>query len=54
MDAERLVSLLQREPQNFCLEGKDKLRVSMDLPDAQARLGALEWVLDSLETRDAA
>ena len=54
VDAERLVKLLQREPQNFRFEGKDKLRVSMDLPDAQARLSALQRVLDNLETRDAA
>jgi transcription-repair coupling factor (superfamily II helicase) len=54
VDAERLVRLLQREPQTFRFEGKDKLRVSMDLPDAQARLSALERVLDNLETRDAA
>ena len=44
----KLVQLIQRQPQSFKLDGKDKLRLVKDLPDVEARVTAMEEMLDAI------
>lgn len=50
IDTEKLIHLLQANPRSYKLEGGDKLRVSQDLADAQARFRFLDEFLDSLDS----
>lgn len=54
IDPARIVGLIQEQPQHFRLEGSDRLRLMMELPDADARFQALEQLLDTLRILDAA
>ncbi len=54
VDPSCIVRLLQSKPKLFRLDGANKLRISMPLPDHGERLVALGDLLDELGTRDAA
>ncbi len=50
IDTGKLINLIQANPRSYKLEGGDKLRVSQDLDDAQARFRFLDEFLDSLDS----
>ncbi len=54
IDPARILGLIQEQPQHFRLEGSDRLKLMMELPDADARLQMLEQLLDTLRIPDAA
>ncbi len=54
VDPANVIRLVQREPARFRLDGADKLRLSMDLPELDDRIGAVNDLLDALGTPAAA
>ena len=54
IDPARLIRLIQDQPQHFRLEGSDRLKLVMELPDTETRLQALEQLLETLRIQDAA
>ena len=54
MDPANIVRLIQSEPSTYSFDGTDRLRFSMELETGDARIGALDGVLDALAMRDAA
>ena len=54
IDPARLISLIQTQPQTYRFDGKDKLRLAAELPEAEQRFQAVHDLLDQLEQRDAA
>ena len=51
VDPARVIQLIQREPARYRLEGGDRIRVTLDLPDAESRVRALSTLLDRLGAR---
>ncbi len=51
VDPAKVIQLIQKEPARYRLEGGDRIRLLMDLPDAEARVRALSTVLDRLGAR---
>ena len=54
VDPANIVRLIQNEPSTYSFDGTDRLRFSMALETGDARIGALDGVLDALAMRDAA
>lgn len=54
IDPHRVIHLVQNDPATFKLDGQDRLRLTMDLPDSAARIAALDQLLEHLGTRIAA
>lgn len=50
---DKMIDLIQYQPDRYQLSGKDKLRLIQDLTDAQTRLAALESLLDQLSSPTA-
>jgi transcription-repair coupling factor (superfamily II helicase) len=48
VDPARIIRLIQTEPARYRLEGGDRLRLQMDLPDTDSRLRSLGSLLDRL------
>jgi transcription-repair coupling factor (superfamily II helicase) len=53
LDAAALVGLLQREPAIYRMDGRDKLRIQQDLPDATSRMAWLSGLLETLAPQDS-
>jgi transcription-repair coupling factor (superfamily II helicase) len=51
VDATRIIQLIQKEPGRYRLEGGDRLRLTMELPDSESRVRALDTLLDRLGAR---
>jgi transcription-repair coupling factor (superfamily II helicase) len=54
MNPMTLINLIQKQPSVYKLDGHEKLRFVQELPDTQARLQALEELLDMLTMKKAA
>jgi transcription-repair coupling factor (superfamily II helicase) len=54
VDPQAVIRLVQNQPQTYQLDGGDKLRFTMDMPDREARIRAVGGLLESLKTRAAA
>ena len=54
VDPANVIRLVQNHPGRYRLDGGDKLRVSMELPELGDRLAAVNGVLDALATPAAA
>ena len=54
IDPQSLVRLVQSDPISYRFDGPEKLRIALELPEAEDRVNALESVLDGLCLRDAA
>jgi transcription-repair coupling factor (superfamily II helicase) len=54
VDPAAIIRLIQTEPARYRLEGGDRLRLVMELPDAESRLRAAGTLLDRLGARAAA
>jgi transcription-repair coupling factor (superfamily II helicase) len=48
VDPGRIIQLLQTAPRLYKLDGQNKIRITMDMPDAEARIQALRLLVDSL------
>jgi transcription-repair coupling factor (superfamily II helicase) len=54
VDPAALIQLIQSRPEEYRMEGGDRLRLVMDLPDLDSRVRALATLFDDLRLRDAA
>jgi transcription-repair coupling factor (superfamily II helicase) len=54
MNPMTVINLIQRQPNTYKLDGHEKLRFIEELPDTQARLKALEKLLNILAMKRAA
>ncbi|MBI4006472.1 MAG: transcription-repair coupling factor, partial [Gammaproteobacteria bacterium] len=54
IDPNRIIKLIQAEPQTYKLDGQDKLRINKELPDSRDRFATLDNLLNEIATRDAA
>ena len=54
LDPANVIRLIQSEPKRYRLDGADRLKLSMDLPDSASRVAALNQLLDRLSARQAA
>ncbi len=54
IDPTRILALIQQQPQHYRLEGSDRLKLVMELPESEARLQVLERFLDALRIQNAA
>ena len=51
VDPARIVALLQSHPRRFGLDGETRIRVRWELPDLDARLGAIDHIVAALGAR---
>ena len=51
VDPARIVALLQSHPRRFGLDGETRIRVRWELPDLEARLGAIDHIVAALGAR---
>jgi transcription-repair coupling factor (superfamily II helicase) len=49
VDPARIIHLLQSAPRLYRLDGPNKLRIMADLPDAEARIAALQQLIGGLQ-----
>lgn len=54
IDPMAIINLIQEQPSIYQLDGQEKLRFNQPLPDTQARLKALEQLLNRLVMKEAA
>ncbi len=54
VDPNRIIKLIQAEPQTYKLDGQDKLRINKELPHSHDRFTTLDNLLNEIATRDAA
>jgi transcription-repair coupling factor (superfamily II helicase) len=54
IDSGQLINLIQSQPQNYKLDGQDKLRIVQNMPDSAVRFKMLADLLESITMRDAA
>jgi len=54
IDPIQIIELIQSEPKRYRLDGPDKLRINMELPDTDGRLNAVQGLLDTLLAAEAA
>jgi transcription-repair coupling factor (superfamily II helicase) len=54
VDPEKIVDLIQSQPQTYKLDGQDKIRISKDLPDVKDRFTMLDNLLNEITTQNAA
>jgi len=50
IDPMKIITLIQKQPKTYKLDGNEKLRVIKELPDANTRFTAVEQLLDMLTT----
>ena len=48
VDPMTVIQLIQKQPQHYAMDGPDKLRLKLDLPDAAARVQAAKGLLMAL------
>jgi transcription-repair coupling factor (superfamily II helicase) len=53
VDPMTVIQLIQKQPKHYTLDGPEKLRIKLDLPDAASRLQAARGLLASLERASA-
>ena len=46
----KIITLIQKQPKIYKLDGNEKLRVVKELPDANSRFTTVEQLLDILTT----
>ena len=51
VDPMSVIKLIQGQPKLYQMDGPDKLRIKLDLPDALARLAAAKGLLTLLDTK---
>jgi len=54
IDTDKLINLIQSQPQSYKLDGQNKLRIIQDMSDKAKRFRMLADLLESLTMRDAA
>ena len=48
VDPMTVIQLIQKQPRHYAMDGPDKLRLKLDLPDAPSRLQAARGLLAAL------
>ncbi|MNW10036.1 hypothetical protein D3C71_2071720 [compost metagenome] len=51
MDPLSIIKMIQGQPKLYQMDGPDKLRIKLELPDAPARLAAAKGLLTLLDTK---
>ena len=54
VNAARILEFIEKAPENYKLDGKDKLRIIKELTEKDSRLEFLEYFLDEIFLKDAA
>ena len=54
IDPAQVIALIQNRPKQYRLDGSDKLKLTMELPDPTTRVDALTELIDTLSSRAAA
>lgn len=54
IDPMGIIQLIQSDPASYRLDGQDKLRISMDLPDIESRLNVLKYLFNEITLKNAA
>lgn len=54
IDPIRVLKLIQSDPVCYKLDGQDKLRINIELPDIESRIQALKNIFDEIVVKDAA
>jgi transcription-repair coupling factor (superfamily II helicase) len=49
VDPMTVIRMIQKQPQHYAMDGPDKLRLKLDLPDATARVQAARGLLAALQ-----
>jgi len=49
VDPMTVIQMIQKQPQHYAMDGPDKLRLKLDLPDATARVQAARGLLAALQ-----
>jgi transcription-repair coupling factor (superfamily II helicase) len=48
VDPMTVIQMIQKQPQHYAMDGPDKLRLKLDLPDAESRVRAARGLLAAL------
>ena len=54
VDTGQIIKLVQSQPHVYKFDGKDKLRINKEMPDAADRVSTLENLLEMITVRNAA
>jgi len=54
IDPMGIIQLIQSDPVSYKLDGQDKLRINMDLPDIESRLNVLKYLFNEITLKNAA
>lgn len=54
IDPNGIIQLIQSDPMSYRLDGQDKLRITMDLPDIESRLNLLNNLFNEITLKNAA
>ena len=54
VNAARIMKFIETAPENYKLDGKDKLRIIKELTEKDSRMEFLEYFLDEIFLKDAA
>ncbi|HIF51791.1 MAG TPA: transcription-repair coupling factor [Thiotrichaceae bacterium] len=54
IDPMGIIQLIQSDPVSYRLDGQDKLRINMDLPDIESRLNVLKYLFNEITLKNAA
>ena len=54
IDPNAIIQLIQSDPTMYRLDGQDKLRIMMDLPDFESRLNVLNYLFNEITLKNAA
>jgi transcription-repair coupling factor (superfamily II helicase) len=54
IDPGRIIQLIQSDPVSYRLDGQDKLRINMELPDIESRINVLKYLFNEIALKNAA
>ena len=54
IDPARVIQLVTSKPATYKLDGRNKLRITTEMPDAEARIRVLQDLFDTIAARHAA
>ena len=54
IDTTRILEIIESNPENYKLDGQDKIRISKELTEKESRIEFLEYFLDEIVLKEAA
>ena len=54
IDTTRILEIIESNPENYKLDGQDKIRISKELIEKESRIEFLEYFLDEIVLKEAA